>query len=294
MIASARGPCRRTAGCSRGSGLPASRRTARTCRSDDGGTRGSLSIAEILARDPRSVRGAVTLPRAFARLPCRGLTPKRAVRGQTPTIQDARKTRGSRDGTQSARCWPLADPRSSYSASCTPGVEHPGDVGTSAANFSAAARPSWDGRPRARTCPSGSARRRGPQQLDGLGRPAGSRWPAPTVGAPAVDRDQRDVDALVADRRHPVEEPGVAGEVDRHRSAEEIADRLRPQPRRRPRSRVVGRRGDHLDGAERDAVARRHLADVVEPAAAQHPPTPAGTTTGVRGPAGDENGSRWS
>ena len=94
------------------------------------------------------------------------------------------------------------------------------------------------------------------------------------VGAPAPDRQQRDVDRALGQHRHAVEQAGVAAGVDGAAAAlEQVAERLGGRPVGEPRApavaAVLGADGGDPQVAVGDRLAGRQLVDPREAAAAQ-------------------------
>ena len=103
----------------------------------------------------------------------------------------------------------------------------------------------------------------------------GSRWPAAEPRPPAPDRNERDVDR--AELAHPVEEVGVAGEVDRLRARDDVAERIRRRTERPPAPVVLGRHRADLERADREASRRpRSRATLSNRRLRSRPPRPRG------------------
>ena len=109
---------------------------------------------------------------------------------------------------------------------------------------------------------------------DRLGSPRRVEMPAAAeVGPPAPDRDEPDVDG--SELAHLVEEVGVAGEVDRLRARDDVAERLAGRSDRAPASVVLGGNGTNLERADRERLTLLDLEHALEPALAQHSAEPA-------------------
>ena len=99
---------------------------------------------------------------------------------------------------------------------------------------------------------------------------SGSRCPGPEIRAPSPDREQGQVE-LVGERRHALEEVGVAGEVDPPRTREVESDRLRATRYRRAAVAVHGLHGGDLDLPDLDRLPGSQLRDRGQAAALEKP-----------------------
>ena len=93
------------------------------------------------------------------------------------------------------------------------------------------------------------------------------------IRPPAPDRDEPDVDG--SELAHSVEEVGVAGEVDRLRARDDIAERLAGRADRAPAAVVLGGDGANLERPDGERFTFRDLEHALEPALAQHSAEPA-------------------
>ena len=113
----------------------------------------------------------------------------------------------------------------------------------------------------------------GRMQRDRLGRALGIEVAAAETRPPAPDRDEPDVDG--PDLGHAVEEIGVAGEVDRLRARDDVADRIGGRAERRAAAVVLGWHRADLQVADRERLALLDLDHRLESPLAQEPPEPA-------------------